>query len=445
MGDGFAQAKLMGEESAVEDESRPAEAAGSADAEASPGPPPARRVKLTALALAAACGLAYFFSNPKPQTYFDYTFRIAGALLGGRVGLGERPPSWLSEMVPFGGDYYSVFPLGSVLTMLPAALLARAGLIDTYPAAAVAAVAAGASSALFFLLSLRYDISGGRRWLLVLFMMFGTWMWCNVAFGGAWQIALGFAVVGQLGALYFTLVRPDPFAAGLLFALAFGNRTEVIVVAPLFMYLACRASAREQGGIALGWPTLRRQWPTLLQFCAVPFLLGVATLAYNYVRFQSPFDFGYARIPGVLEEPWYRHGIFSIRYIPFNANAMLLKGWRLSDNYPYLTPNPFGFSIFLASPLLVTVFRRGAREFDLKVVAWAAIALLTLALWLHGNPGGWQFSYRYALILLPWAFLIMLENSPRRVSATEATLFAISIAINAYATYLFLWTDHVRP
>ena len=49
----------------------------------------------------------------------------------------------------------------------------------------------------------------------------------------------------------------------------------------------------------------------LAKFCAVPFVLGVSTLIYNKVRFQSFTDFGYARIPGVLDEPWYNHGIFS--------------------------------------------------------------------------------------------------------------------------------------
>jgi hypothetical protein len=44
------------------------------------------------------------------------------------------------------------------------------------------------------------------------------------------------------------------------------------------------------------------------------------------------------------------------------------------------------------------------------VASWLAIVVLTLALWLHANPGGWQFSYRYGMILLPWMFLILLST-----------------------------------
>ena len=32
----------------------------------------------------------------------------------------------------------------------------------------------------------------------------------------------------------------------------------------------------------------------------------------------------------------------------------------------------------------------------------------------HGNPGGWQFSYRYATILLPWMFLLLAGNGPAK-------------------------------
>ncbi|HEY9283065.1 MAG TPA: hypothetical protein VIP46_06390, partial [Pyrinomonadaceae bacterium] len=398
----------------------------------------ARPSKIAPLALALVAALVYFFSNPRPQTYFDYTFRIAGALLDGRLGVTEQPPSWLNEMVPHGGRFYSVFPLGGVLSMLPAALLNRAGVVETYPAAFVAAFVAGAIALLLYLVSLRYDLTVRKRLLLVLFVPFGTWTWCNLSFGGSWQVALGLAVVGQLGALYFTLVRPRPAAAGLCFALAFGNRTEVILLAPVFMYLACRDSIKS-------WRETPAQWPALLKFSAAPLLLGAATLAYNYLRFGSPFDFGYARIPGVLDEPWYKDGLFSLSAVPRNARAMLYEAWRASESRPYLVPKGFGGSIFLASPLLLLIFRRGARHFDLKIVAWASIALLTSVLWLHGNPGGWQFSYRYAMILLPWLFLLLAETGPSRATATETALASVSVAVNAYATYLFHWTEHVRP
>jgi hypothetical protein len=178
-------------------------------------------------------------------------------------------------------------------------------------------------------------------------------------------------------------------------------------------------------------------------FCIVPFVLGVSTLAYNYVRFHSFTDFGYARIPGVLHEPWYVHGIFSYKYIPRQAWEMLFRSWEYSTEFPYYLPNGFSSSILWSSPFLLFTVRFGARNRILKYLCWSAVVALTALLWMHGNSGGWQFGYRYAMVLLPWLFVIMLESSPRKLGAPEWAVYIFSFAINLYATWLFHWTDHI--
>jgi hypothetical protein len=402
--------------------------------------------QIPALTIAAGVFLIYWFSNPQPMGRFDYTYRIAEALLNGRLGLNEAPPSWLNEMVPFGDRYYSVFPLGSVLSMVPLALLKAAHLIDVFPARFVAAFLAALSAVFFYLLSEKEEISTARRVLLALFPVLATWTWCNLAYAGAWQLALGFALMGEVGALYFTLVNPRPLLAGFFFALAFGNRTEVWLTAPIFIYLWRRDPATAVRRESLRTPSLeyRRE---VIWFVTIPFVLGVATLAYNYARFGSIADFGYMRIPQVANEEFFKHGLFSPYSIHRNAKAMLFEGWKVTERWPYLIPHGFGGSIFISCPLLFLLFRFKKRPKDWSVVAasWLAIFILTLALWLHANPGGWQFSYRYGMILLPWMFLILLSNGKNKVSYSEGALFLVSVAINAYATYLFLWTEYVQP
>lgn len=397
-----------------------------------------RNSKLIPSALFIATFAAYYFSNSHSGSFYDYTFRIAGALLHGELGLADRPPDWLNEMIPLDGKYYSAFPLGSVLTMLPLAALKHLRVIESFPGTFVAALLAGAASLLFYLLSARYCDNIKRRLTLTLLPIFGTWMWANLAFAGAWHIALGFAVVGQLGALYFILIKYRPMLAGLCFALAFGNRTEILLLAPLFIYLIYKHAPAQDAKDGVS------RWQMIDRFVALPIALGLLTLGYNYLRFSSVFDFGYARIPGVLDEPWYAHGIFSLHAIPLNAYAMLIETWQRVDGFPYLTPTGFGGSIFLSCPFLIYLFRIGARDATLKTLAWAAIAILTFVLWCHGNPGGWQISYRYAMVLLPWMFLILLESSPKRVSPIEVALLLASIAINAYSTWLFLWTKYIN-
>jgi hypothetical protein len=397
-----------------------------------------------AVGLSLAATLAFYFTTKATMHDFDYTCRIASTLLHGRLGLDRHPGAWLNEMVPIESRYYSVFPLGAVLSVLPVALLQQAGWIRTFPAQVVTALIAGLCVFFFFGLSSIETRSIGRRILLALFPVFGTWTWCNLGFGGSWQIALGFALLGEVAALYFTLVQPCAFVAGAFLALAFGNRTELVLVLPIYVYLWFTTP---DGITAIGLRNLTRRLrekaPDLISFMILPAALAIATAGYNFARFHSVFDFGYARIPRVLQEPWYKHGLFSLHAIPDNAHHMLFSGFGdLFPKFPYLHPYGFGCSIFIASPFLFLLFREGGRY---KTIAWIAIALLTAALWCHGNPGGWQFSYRYGMILLPWMFLLLVGNGPAKISANEFSLFAVSVAINAAATYQFLWTNLIHP
>ena len=404
-----------------------------------------------ALGVSVFAAVAFYFSTNATLHDLDYTADIASALLRGHLGLREKPPEWLNEMIPHGNRYYSAFPLGAVLSMIPIALLQKARLIHNFPAQVLASLIAGCCVYFFFQLAKAFGANYsslepsllGRRILLALFPIFGTWTWCNLGFGGAWQIALGLALLGQTAALYFTLVRPSPLVAGTFFALAYGNRTELLITAPLYLYFFWQRSDRTAAlwSRSMIKQELGKNGRMAIRFLSVPACLAILTAAYNFARFHSIFDFGYTHIPEVGEEPWYEHGLFSIQAIPWNIYTMLFQGFESISYPPYIQPNGFGCSILLASPFLFLLFREGGK---CKVAAWVAIAVLTLVLWCHGNPGSWQFSYRYAMILLPWMFLLLTGNGPPRLTMIEISLFTVSVAINALAMWLFLWTDQIQ-
>src|SRR5438067_13344286 len=95
-----------------------------------------------ASALALVALAAFYFSTKATQQHFDYTSRIASALMQGHLGLREPAPSWLNEMVPAKGRQYSAFPLGAVLSMLPCAALQEVHPIKDCPGRALAALIA---------------------------------------------------------------------------------------------------------------------------------------------------------------------------------------------------------------------------------------------------------------------------------------------------------------
>src|SRR5436190_175612 len=236
------------------------------------------RELLLAVGLSILAAFIFFFTAKATMHDFDYTGRIASALLHGHLGLDKRPGSWLNELVPFEGKYYSVFPLGAVLSVLPVALLQQAGWIHSFPAQVLTALIAGLCVFFFFGLSSVGTKSIARRIVLALFPIFGTWTWCNLGFGGSWQIALGFALLGEVAALYFTLVQPYGLVAGGFFALAFGNRTELILILPIFLYLWFTSpNGNEAIGVTNIWQRLRKKAPALMSFMVVPLTLGILT------------------------------------------------------------------------------------------------------------------------------------------------------------------------
>ncbi len=395
--------------------------------------------------LSGLTGLLYFHSNPGPGHYYDYTFRVAGNMLRGSIGFTVQPPSWLNEFVPFEGYHYSVFPLGSVLTMIPAALLNHAGLITDMPSAWLAAICSAASCAFMLLIARRYQVSSLRAILMTFGILFGTFTWINLTMGGAWQLALGFAMLGGFGAIYFTVFDRRPVLAGAFFAMAFGNRTEALLTAPILIYFLTRDGSDDtSNSFGAFAQRIRAEIKPIAAFCIVPFILGFATLIYNFVRFNTFTDFGYARIPGVLDEPWYRYGIFSVWYIPGQMWEMFIKPWEYKAVFPYLKPNGFSSSIILSSPFILYSLRSGARDRTLKYLSWAAILVMCIILWMHGNSGGWQFGYRYSMVCLPWLFVILLESPPKKISPVEWAAYGFSFCANLYATWLFHWTNYMK-
>lgn len=405
-------------------------------APAAPEPRADQRTRWLIGALAVVVGGVYFCSNPEPADGYSQTFIIAQAFLEGRLGVPDPRP-WM-ELVPGIDEHYSVFPLGAVLMWLPAALLSWLGLFEDNPAHWIAALQGSALLLLSFNLARAYDLSRTRSLLLALYMAFGTWAWPNIVFGGAWHLVLGFALLAELGLIYFLRVKRSAFWAGVCFAVAFGNRTEILVITPFVLGLILTLEP---------WTTFRALLRRVALFTLVPAVLLIATAAYNYARFESVFDMGYTRIAYVNEEAGFEHGLLSLHCIPMNSRTMLFTPWRKWVRFPYYVPNGFGESIVLCSPFLLFMLARGARHPRFKAMAWIVVALLTLALWIHANPGGWQYSYRYAMVVLPWAYVLILESSPACLSRGRAAVFlaawGLSIATSAWAIYAFYWGKHV--
>jgi hypothetical protein len=113
---------------------------------------------------------------------------------------------------------------------------------------------------------------------------------------------------------------------------------------------------------------------------ALALALGIsAHFAYNYARFKSFTDFGYAYVTGAdnITSVYARYGGFNPRFVPCNlavsllsppevngsvppfitqACAYLLEGVNLADTSAPIAPNPLGMSVFFVTPALLLIF-----------------------------------------------------------------------------------------
>ena len=135
---------------------------------------------------------------------------------------------------------------------------------------------------------------------------------------------------------------------------------------------------------------------------------------YNMARFGAPFEFGHNYLP---EFSFQGGQQFSIRHIPANiANFVFGLPFEQSYEGP-LSLKQFGFSLFLANPvLLLLAFCFVAdiilsRLNALKATVALLFVLHLLLLLTHRTFGGFQFGSRYAVDLIPYAAVYLTQQN----------------------------------
>ncbi len=321
------------------------------------------------------------------QTDLDSHWPIAQAFAAGRLHLIEAIP-WL-ELVPRpDGGWYSPFPplLSALLTPF-----AVAGVV--VDSNVTGAIFGGISVALVWAMLLRLGVAQTPRLALTISWGFGSQILWMGTTGGQHLAPQLLAASLLLAAICLALDRQLPIVAGLLVGAAAASRLPVGLGVLLLLYL-------------YRGPSQGRTWLRLLAGVAVPAAL---VAAYNVARFGDPFEFGYGLIrnvegESVLDEPWYEHGIVSIRYIPGGLYAMLFRGFEWQDEFPWVLPGYIGSSVLLTMPILWWIFEARGRR---ALVAGATAALILLPDLAHGNPGFAQLGYRYIVDALPVLWLML--------------------------------------
>ncbi len=271
----------------------------------------------------------------------------------------------------------------------------------------------------------------------------------------AWLYSI-FLAVAVIPSSYFFA---NLVAVTLLWAAIFeylGKRRYVL----LGVYLGLALATRVTVGLAvvffladLGreyWKSGRVAWRYLVRllvpFTTCGFLVGL----YNYARFGSLFDLGYAH-QRVLYAPIARaleYGQFSLIHLPSNLYYAFLAapqpvfrdGLSHVLAFPFIKPDLWGMSIFFASPMLGYLLLSHYRSFRAWAIIGTALAIATPLLLYYGI-GYVQFGYRYALDFLPflfWLFMIQYRSHHTALSYSMKVLIVGSAVLNAYLFGVYL-------
>jgi uncharacterized membrane protein len=204
-------------------------------------------------------------------------------------------------------------------------------------------------------------------------------------------------------------------------------RPHVVLLFPLIAAIAITKNSQRQA--IMRWVIL----------CLVPIAVAtIALLAYNWARFENPFDFGYQTqnvYPEMLQD-LQTFGQFNLQYVPRNFWAMFLALPQWHAETSTLVPLNAGMTLFLTTPPLFFLLRARDKT-PLAIGAWASVVLVLIPLLTYYNTGAAQFGYRFSLDFMVPVLILLALAAKNRISWLMRVLILIGILVNAWGVAWF--------
>lgn len=371
------------------------------------------------LGLQAALNISPF----NPSAYNTYTHQ-ALAWRAGHAYLSQDIPHL--ELAIYQGRYYVSFP---PVPSLPIYLLTFVFGANVPDGLLVMAYALLATLVLFRYLARRgFAPFAAAGWAFL--SLFASSLLPLVLQGAVWYQA---QVLGLL-LIILALERLDagqPLMGLICYALSVGCRPFNALYGPLLLYLYARP--RLAGGTR-PYDLFRQLLPGL----TAGLLIAGLYAWYNILRFGNPLEFGHNHLP---EFSFQGGQQFALAHLGKNAQQYLL-GLPFARSGAGLALKPFGFSLFLANPLLLLLViwgtalaLKGGLNMERGLIL-LFFALHLLLLLLHRTFGGYQFGARYAVDLLPHALLFLARRARPSCTKVEAAVMLAGLAFSIYGSLM---------
>lgn len=356
----------------------------------------------------------YVLVTPRPHGFYHHHVYMAKAFLAGRVDLRGVPPHY-HDLIYRDGRVYAPFQPVPALLLMP--LVAVWG-DDVHPGR-MGQVAAALGVAIFVGALGRLGRPRPVRLAMGLALGLGSVLWSATAIGSAWFFA-HVVVTLALALLVWELAGPARgWVAGVWLACAFLSRATLVPAIPAVAVLLWlrRGTARAFPGFALA------------AGAGLAVLLG-----YNFLRFGTPFEFGFGLVTLALPsaQTVTRTGWYGWAYVPQHLYTLLFRAPELVAAFPFLKPDPAGMALFFTSPLIVRLlFGRAGPAW-----LWALpVPLIVAPVLVYFSTGWVQFGYRYSLDWWPFLLVVLACTLEIRPRAPDIALLAAGIGMNGLGAY----------
>lgn len=364
---------------------------------------------ITVLAAYAAAALLATILDP---TTPDRLMLVAERALGGHLDSDSLKGT--VDTVNVGGHYFlAVGPL-QLIAYLPLAAVPALQGVGRY----IAGLLFGIPAAWLSLpLARAFGAKGEDAYRIATFTAFGSLLF----------------YVSVLGDFYY-LAHAESFLALTLFLLEWaGRRRPLLLGAMLAVSLLARPTtvlAAIPFGLGLLWRN--RSDVRVAVRGAVAFGLPIAGAIvlsgwFNWVRFGSPFETGYA-ISYLIEpslEARRALGVLSFQQVPENLRLALLALPASPGIFPFVGVSQYGMSMLLVSPALLTSAWAGFRDRTAQLL-WVAAALVALPVFMYYGGGYVQYGFRYSLDFTPFLIALMAIGSRQWIGRPERLLMLAS-------------------
>lgn len=350
---------------------------------------------------------------------------------------------------------YVSFPPVPSLLMVPGALISGRDGNDVIPTLVIAALILPLA-----LLVLRRLADAGLSvrtvredlWLVGM-LAFGSVLFFAAIQGKVWYTAHVVGVALALAYAWASIEARHPIVAGLALGAAALTRTSMAFMLPLFVYevwrMAAKATADAVPANASGKLDLREGRRAMLRAIRRPLLelaipvlvLAIAGALYNYIRFESPTEFGHSYLALGNRQPVRQQlqieqwGLASYHYLGRNLAVAFTLLPELLPRAPWVQISGHGLAMWVTTPaLLLLVWPR--TKGPLHRVLWLTTLFVALPSLFYMNSGWFQFGYRFSLDYIVF-LMMLLAVGGRPLGRVAKTLIVIGVLVNLFGAYTF--------